>query len=1011
MKKKRSAWSLFLITTLVIFSTIGYGAGRGRVSGLITDSKTGDPLSGANVLILAKDAIVSGAATDLRGHYEIANISEGVYSLKVTYIGYGEETELITVSSGEKKIVNMSLSFKTIEGEEVIVTAQAKGQLSAINQQLTSNRIQNIVSSDKIQELPDANAAESIGRLPGVSLQRSSGEGNKVVLRGLSPKYNIITVEGVKIPSSDAEDRSVGLNMVSSEMLAGIEVSKSLTPDMDADVLGGTVNLKLKEAPETFHFNLRTNGGYNDLEKSFSNYNLSGTVSNRFFENKVGALLQLNTEKVQRPSEKFGGGYGDPVWFYEKDNTGAVVDSGLNVYTESAHLIDLLEQRQRNGGSLMLDFTSTKVKIRLFNFYSQMKSDRLERNNYFDFEDMNMPYELNIIDKVVTKDIRTHSLQNIFDILGTELNINVSCTFANSDAPGDVFELYDRESLESAPRSTLLYAKPKKIIELYKLQEVQDAYLSTMSKLNENVKDDNFISDIHWKVPFVLAGKISGYLKMGGKYHNKERKSDNQTVYAELLWEGGAIRRGNLVKMYPWIQSASDIGGGGMEIYGIPAINFLDNSFSYGNFLDGRYELGWCADTDVLKEINDDFYNQYKSTDYFLDGVESYEKDYSIKEELAAGYMMTEINFGDKLMILPGIRYEKMNTSYSAYHIKALVSAATLTGIQYAEEKTVKRENEKYFPMVNLRYKINDWSQIRGAYYKSTSRPSFNQLSPLVIYRDGSNYMSSNNPYLKPSTAWNYDLGASIFSKYAGLFTTNVFYKEIDDLIFNMTYYPRQLGKVEGAPESIYENLLGDEYFDPAYIKSAYYTSLPVNNPNKTYYRGIELSWQTNLWYLPGLFSGIVLDINYSRIFSETKYPYFQTIQIMDTTGFIPMPVDYYFYRTREGNMLDQPKSIYNIRIGYDYKGFSSRLSFRYQGATLSSVDTQYRLKDSYNDKLFRIDFSVKQDITKHIQFYANFANINKHIDDSHLNVKGYYLPTNSEHYGFTSQFGITCNF
>jgi len=735
---------------------------------------------------------------------------------------------------------------------------------------------------------------------------------------------------------------------------------------------------------------------------------LSGTVSNRFFENKVGALLQLNTEKVQRPSEKFGGGYGDPVWFYEKDNTGAVVDSGLNIYTESAHLIDLLEQRQRNGGSLMLDFTSTNVKIRLFNFYSQMKSDRLERNNYFDFEDMNMPYELNIIDKVVTKDIRTHSLQNIFDILGTELNINVSCTFANSDAPGDVFELYDRESLESAPKSTLLYANPKKTIDLYKIQEVQEGYLSTMSKLNENVKDNNFISDIHWKVPFVLAGKISGYLKMGGKYHNKERKSDNQSVFAELLWGGGDVRRENLIEMYPWIQSASDIGGGGKDIYGIPAINFLDNSFSYGNFLDGRYELGWCADTDVLKEINDDFYNQYKSTDYFLDGKDSYRNDYSINEELLAGYIMSEVNFGDKLMVLPGIRYEKMNTTYSAYHIK---TTSNLTGIQYAKEKEVKRENEIFFPMVNLKYRVNKWSQLRGAIYKSTSRPSFIQLSPLVIYPHDNNVMYSHNPYLKPSTAWNYDLGVSIFSKYAGLLTLNGFYKEIDDLIFDMTYYPRQLGNVEGAPEEIYDNLLGDEYFDPAYANSAYYTSLPVNNPNKTYYRGIELSWQTNLWYLPGLFSGIVLDINYSLMCSETKYPYFQTVQVLDTTGFIPVPVDYYFYHTRKERMIDQPNSIYNIRIGYDYKGFSARLSFRYQGETINGVDTKYRLKDSYTDELFRIDFSVKQDITKHIQFYANFANINKHIDDSHLNVKGYYLPTNSEHYGFTSQFGISYSY
>ena len=148
-------------------------------------------------------------------------------------------------------MLDVSLDYQILEsGEVVLVTAQAKGQLDAINNQLSSNSIINAISADRIQELPDANAAESVGRLPGVSLQREGGEGNKVIIRGLSPKYNAITVNGVRLASTDVDDRSTDLSMISQYMLSGIEVIKAGTPDQDGDVIGGTVNFNIKEAKE-----------------------------------------------------------------------------------------------------------------------------------------------------------------------------------------------------------------------------------------------------------------------------------------------------------------------------------------------------------------------------------------------------------------------------------------------------------------------------------------------------------------------------------------------------------------------------------------------------------------------------------------------------------------------------------------------------------------------------------------------------------------------------------------
>ena len=242
---------------------------RSAITGTVVEKSNREPLIGVNVAIKGTSL---GASTDPDGKYSIPNLKPGTYTIVYMYIGYNTLQQEIELSAGETVVQNIELEWMASELEEVVVTTQAKGQLRAINQQLADNAIKNIVSSDRIKELPDANAAESIGRLPGVSIQRSGGEGNKIIIRGLSPQYNAIEVEGVKMSGTGSGDRSVGLNIISSEMLEGIELSKSLTPDRDANAIGGIVNLKLKEAEEGFHFHLRTLGSYNGLEKSFGNY-------------------------------------------------------------------------------------------------------------------------------------------------------------------------------------------------------------------------------------------------------------------------------------------------------------------------------------------------------------------------------------------------------------------------------------------------------------------------------------------------------------------------------------------------------------------------------------------------------------------------------------------------------------------------------------------------------------------------------------------------------------------
>ncbi|MFQ5604822.1 MAG: carboxypeptidase-like regulatory domain-containing protein [bacterium] len=268
------------ICVLLCFAGIVFAGGTGQINGSVRDAETGDPLPGANVLL---QGTAIGAATDLDGEYRIPRVSPGNYTLVVSFIGYKKMSMPVKVVADETAQINAELHFEVIEGKKVVVTAQLEGQAQAINQQLSSNTIVNVVSADRIQELPDANAAESVGRLPGISIKRSGGEGNKVVIRGLSPTYNSITVGGVRIPATDLEDRSVDMSMISPEILAGIEVTKVLTPDKDADAFGGTVNFKLADAPiGGYRQNFRFYQGYNAQRDEPGQYKGSAILSNRF---------------------------------------------------------------------------------------------------------------------------------------------------------------------------------------------------------------------------------------------------------------------------------------------------------------------------------------------------------------------------------------------------------------------------------------------------------------------------------------------------------------------------------------------------------------------------------------------------------------------------------------------------------------------------------------------------------------------------------------------------------
>jgi outer membrane receptor for Fe3+-dicitrate len=282
-------------------------AQRGIIKGRITDQKSKEPLTGATVAVTGTN---NAAATNLSGEYQFY-VNSGTVNLTVRYLGYKDTTLSVSLNSNELKVVNIAMSGRQRNLDNVVITGYTQGQAKALNQQKNADNIKNIIAADQIGRFPDPNAAEALQRVPGVNIERDQGEGRYVSVRGLAPQFTNTSINGEQIPSPEADVRFVALDAIPSDQLASIEVSKALTPDMDGDAIGGSINLITRTAQSRkADVSGSFGGGYNNL---MGKPNLQGQLQygQRFGKDeKLGLLFNgnyyhndLGSDNVERAVE------------------------------------------------------------------------------------------------------------------------------------------------------------------------------------------------------------------------------------------------------------------------------------------------------------------------------------------------------------------------------------------------------------------------------------------------------------------------------------------------------------------------------------------------------------------------------------------------------------------------------------------------------------------------------------------------------------------------------------
>ena len=979
---------------------------QGTLSGKVIDSLSTEPLIGANIYIAGTSL---GSSTNIEGNYKITGISAGTYTLKVSYVGYKSREYKIEVESGKAKYLNLVIVPDVIEGHEIVVTGQFAGQVAAINQQLTALTIMNVISEQKIQELPDNNAAESIGRLPGVALVRSGGEATQVSLRGLSPKFSSVTLDGFRVASTDPDTRGVDLSTIAQGSLAGIELFKALTPDKDADAIAGSVNLVTKKAPVNRMLYVDAKGSYNKLDNSYNQYDFLGKYGERFFDNVLGVQLQGNIEKRIRSNES-------DAFTYDVTS----LQSGADWRETNFQLNYVNEVRKRSGFGLLFDIsTPDSGTIKLNGTYNKTSRDYMTYGR--NYPSWNGSTFVEYTAKEVQQDITTVNsyISGDNNLLGLSIQWGLNFAQSKSEIPFDYqLEFTEGSALDSNGNviagmrfiPDTYYHGPAEQIISYACNNYNYAYLNNAyNRIAKNYsKESGFFLDL--TKGYTWGDYIAGELKGGGRYRTNTKFRDSSEYISPYYINGVGrytrLANGTVVpKSFGGTRFANTPRGAGKTL----VTYFLDSNFPTRNVYD-LYNLNPLISKDALTTWRDLNINGYSGADgsgpEYTENISLSAGNYNMEEKISAAYLMNTLKISDMLTVITGVRVESENNNYNArYSPNTLAGFPAPTG--EIRDTASSHTETIWLPNVQVLYKPLDFMNIRAAAYRSLSRPDYNRRLPTYIIQAAGTFYPNNNltignPNLKDAKAYNFELNTSFYSNYIGLFSISGYYKEIKDMYHSANGILVSYQDGQRMLDSLglhVVNPFGNGDFNITYQSNS-------NKPTKVW--GFEVEHQINFWFLPSILSNFVLSYNFSFIRSETTVPRSATQIYYIKIGPINLKKSKPIIQDVQQKLENSPDFLLNVSLGYDIAGFSARLSVFHQSASNTFFSWNGETDVQVN-AFTRWDMTLKQIINDHISVTLSINNLtNVEEGTSYVNrIQGWTLPATSQRYGLSGDLGV----
>jgi TonB-dependent receptor len=496
---------LALLTPSVLAQTPS--ASAGIVEGRVNDAATGDPLPGAKLTIPGSAIETS---TDRQGFFRLSGVPAGQRTILVTYLGRRDETVDLDVTAGATRHLDVNMGANKFE-ESVTVQAELilDAQARALNQQKTASNITNVVSADQIGSFPDANAAETVQRIPGISITKDQGEGRFVNIRGTDARLNSMMINGERIPAPDPLQRQVALDVVPSELLQAIEVSKALTPDMDGDAIGGSVNLVMKTAPEKFRVLGAIGGGYNQMLSSYGQSDYTLTGGRRFGGGRYGVIGSVTGSEIHRGNQDMEVVYTNTL--------------GLNELNPRYYQVN----RRRTGATGAFDFKptdNTSYTLRaVFNRFIDDHENRqrvrwLPGNSRIDRELRDRTHieriaSLGLTGRTVAKGLATID----YELLGA---------YSDQFDPLTMTTTFRESRVTFAPNVTATSIDPNNVQANPTNDDINNYNFLQQIRAINFANDRDVVGALNAHIPLRTSSSSTSFLKFGFKYRDKAKGRD-----------------------------------------------------------------------------------------------------------------------------------------------------------------------------------------------------------------------------------------------------------------------------------------------------------------------------------------------------------------------------------------------------------------------------------------------------------------------------------------------------
>lgn len=734
-----------LIVFLFTISTLA----ASDIKGIVRDADTKEDIIGA--IITIKELSNSGAVTGLDGSFSFSNISLSSVTLICKSIGY--QTQEVIVES--KSTTELIILLKPVvhEMSEIVVLGAALNNTDNAVRGLEKNAmtVMNIVSAKAIEISPDLTVANVAQRISGVTIERnSSGDGQYAILRGMDKRYNYTLVNGIKIPSPDNKNRFVPLDIFPAELLDRLEVTKSLTSDMEGDGIGGAINLVMKDAPSIRQITANLSTGYNTLffDRDFLHFDTKAVDNKSPYElygEKYAAkprdfskgTIDLKSGKAE-PNLLAGFSYGDRLF---KDKFGIMLaGSYQNSYRGSNSLYF-------NSATATSDASNLPVLTGMNNrtYSEQQKRIGLHAKLDYKFSENHQLQWYNaymIFNNAQVRDMKTTDFSIGYNPSAGDYNLSFNTRFRYTEQ--DIFT----SSLKG----------------LHNFGRLNLDWSGVYSKANNKSPDNSTIHTVT-TVRANVENPIS-VTTLGGAERRWEHNSDEDKAgYLNLRYNDINLSDANI---------NLSIGG----LYRNKQRSNFFNQYDFRPFDESKPE---GSQNNLIKGVDWNTYPEIQFMVFTPYGALGNPLNYDASEEITAGYGQAKITFR-KVQLTTGLRVEHTNQGYD---LKYAIDGVENNGEQVYTD---------YLPSFHLKYLLTEKSNLRASYFKSLNRPSFFEIVPYRIINE--DYTEAGNPDLKHTIAHNIDFRYEYFPKQSEQLMVGLFYKKIEN--------PIELGMVKQGQAVFY---------------------------------------------------------------------------------------------------------------------------------------------------------------------------------------------------------------